>query len=259
MESQGGGSFLVMRASTALRLGLPVRAVVAFAGSYGDGVQTSIPAPGLGALSAAHGGPDSPLARALRVHGLQPDDVAVVSKHDTSTHANDPNEAQIHATISQALGRSEGAPLRVVSQKSVTGHAKGGAAAWQMAGLCDVFATGIVPGNQNLTSVDPKVTPGPVVVDHRNLRRAEPVRAALLTSLGFGHVSALVALAHPAVFWSALSDEQRDDYARRSAERVEQGRSQLLAARYGGEPIFHRRTERPDKNVEIDLLIGARA
>lgn len=86
MESQGGGSFLVMRASTALRLGLPVRAVVAFAGSYGDGVQTSIPAPGLGALSAAHGGPDSPLARALQAHGLQPDDVAVVSKHDTHPH-----------------------------------------------------------------------------------------------------------------------------------------------------------------------------
>lgn len=117
--------------------------------------------------------------------------------------------------------------------------------------------TRIVPGNQNLTSVDPKVTPGPVVVDHRNLRRAEPVRAALLTSLGFGHVSALVALAHPAVFLAALSDEQREDYARRSAERAEQGRSQLLAARYGREPIFRRRTERPEKNVEIDLLIGA--
>lgn len=259
VESQGGGSFLVMRASTALGLGLPVRAVVAFAGSYGDGVQTSIPAPGLGALSAAHGGPDSPLATALRAHGLHPDDVAVVSKHDTSTHANDPNEAQIHATISQALGRSTGAPLRVVSQKSVTGHAKGGAAAWQLAGLCDVFATGIVPGNHNLTSVDPRVTPGPVVVDHRNLRLAEPVRAALLTSLGFGHVSALVALAHPAVFWSALSAEQRDEYARRSSERVEQGRSQLLAARYGGDPVFRRRTERMDKNVEIDLLIGASA
>ncbi|HQR79303.1 MAG TPA: DUF1729 domain-containing protein [Actinomycetota bacterium] len=256
VESQGGGSFLVMRGSVALRLGLPVRAVVAYAGSFGDGLHTSIPAPGLGALNAAHGGPDSPLARALRAHGLTPDDIAVVSKHDTSTHANDPNEALIHATIQQALGRSEGAPLRVVSQKSVTGHAKGGAAAWQLAGLCDVFATGIVPGNRNLVGVDPQVTPGPLVVDYRPLRRHEPVRAAVLTSLGFGHVSALVALAHPAVFTAAVPEHLREDYLRRSAARRLRGQRALLAARYGGPPVFVRRTQRPARTEEIDLLIG---
>jgi len=257
VESQGGGSFLVVRGSVALRLGLPVRAVVAYAGSFGDGVHTSIPAPGLGALTAARGGEDSPLAQALRQYGLTPDDIAVVSKHDTSTLANDPNEALIHATIQEALGRSEGAPLRVISQKSVTGHAKGGAAAWQLAGLCDVLATGIIPGNQNLIAVDPQVTPGPLVVDYRRLRRQEPVRAAVLTSLGFGHVSALVALTHPAVFLAAVPVPLREDYRRRSGARRLRGRRSLLAARYGGPPVFQRRTQRLERKEEIDMLIGA--
>ncbi|HSO05036.1 MAG TPA: beta-ketoacyl synthase N-terminal-like domain-containing protein, partial [Candidatus Limnocylindrales bacterium] len=150
VESQGGGSFIICRGSVALALGLPVRAVVGYAASFGDGIHTSIPAPGLGALGSVRGGVDSPLGRALAALGLTADDVAVVSKHDTSTEANDPNEAFIHETIQQALGRTPGAPLRVLSQKSLTGHSKGGAAAWQMAGLCDVFETGTVPGNANL-------------------------------------------------------------------------------------------------------------
>lgn len=259
VEAQGGGSFLVVRGSVALRLGLPVRAVVAYAASFGDGVQTSIPAPGLGALGAARGGRASALATGLRAHGLDVDDIAVVSKHDTSTRANDPNEALIHATINRALGRSDGNPLRVISQKSVTGHAKGGAAAWQIAGLCDVFATGIVPGNKNLVSVDPEVTPPPLVVDNLPLHRADPVRAAVLTSLGFGHVNAVVALAHPAVFTAAVPDTERADYLRRSAQRRLDGAWRLLAAQYGGPAVFARRTERPHQDDEIALLIGDNA
>jgi fatty acid synthase len=244
VESQGGGSFLICRGSVALALGLPVRAVVGYAASFGDGIHTSIPAPGLGALGAARGGAESPLARALADLGLSADDVAVVSKHDTSTEANDPNEAFIHATIQEALGRSAGAPLRVISQKSLTGHAKGGAAAWQMAGLCDVFATGIVPGNRNLVSVDPRVTPEPLVVDYRPLRRHEQVRAGLVTSLGFGHVSAVVALAHPDVFAEAIPAERRAGYLQRAHERRVAGARRRLAAVHGGEAALTRRTDR---------------
>jgi hypothetical protein len=38
----------------------------------------------------------------------------------------------------------------------------------------------------------------------RPLRLAEPLRAGLVTSLGFGHVSALLALAHPDTFLAAV-------------------------------------------------------
>ena len=108
--------------------------VVAWAGSYADGAHTSIPAPGLGALGAGRGGKRSPLARGLAQLGLTADDLAVVSKHDTSTKANDPNESDLHERLGAAIGRSDGNPLFVVSQKSLTGHAKGGAAAFQLIG-----------------------------------------------------------------------------------------------------------------------------
>ncbi len=245
VESQGGGSFIICRGSVALALGLPVRAVVGYAASFGDGIHTSIPAPGLGALGCVRGGVDSPLGRALATLGLAADDVTVVSKHDTSTEANDPNEAFVHETIQQALGRTPGAPLRVISQKSLTGHSKGGAAAWQMAGLCDVFETGTVPGNANLVSADPRVTPGDaLVVDYKSLHRVEPVRAALVTSLGFGHVSAVVALAHPDVFVEAIPEEQRSAYVQRAHERRVSGARARLVAAYGGDPVFDRRTDR---------------
>jgi fatty acid synthase len=244
VEAQGGGSFLVCRGSVALRLGLPVRAVLAYAGSFGDGIHTSIPAPGLGALGSVRGGADSPLGRALAELGLTADDIAVVSKHDTSTEANDPNEAFVHATIQAALRRTPGNPLRVISQKALTGHAKGGAAAWQVAGLCDVLETGVVPGNPNLLSVDPRVAPEPLVVDHRPLLRHEPVRAGLLTSLGFGHVSAVVALAHPDVFVAALPAAERAGYLARAQARRVAGARQRLAAQHAGPAVLDRRTDR---------------
>lgn len=245
VESAGGGSLVVCRGSVALELGLPVRAVLAMASSHADGLQRSIPAPGLGALSVARGGADSHLARALRCHGLTADDIAVVSKHDTSTRANDPNEAAIHERVAELIGRSAGNPMRVVSQKSLTGHSKGGAAAWQVAGLCDVFDKATVPGNRNLDSVDPDVVQGPwLVVDDRPLHMHEPPKAALLTSLGFGHVSAVVLLVHPAAFHEALSPKRRATW-RRSAERrrreaFRERRWQLI----GGPPAFVSRDTR---------------
>ena len=61
-KSQGGGTILLARGDLALEMGLPVLAVVGYASSFGDGVHTSIPAPGLGALGAGRGGKQSQLA-----------------------------------------------------------------------------------------------------------------------------------------------------------------------------------------------------
>jgi len=125
LESQGGGTILVTRGDIAEKLGLPVAAVVGFIHSYADGAHTSIPAPGLGALAAGLGGKDSKLVHDLAKLGVSADDIAVVSKHDTSTNANDPNESELHNTLAHAIGRTDGNPLFVISQKTLTGHAKG--------------------------------------------------------------------------------------------------------------------------------------
>ena len=154
VEAQGGGTILLARGDLALKMGLPVLGVVAYAQSFGDGVHTSIPAPGLGALAAGRGGRNSQLAASLAKLGVGADDVAVISKHDTSTLANDPNETELHERLAAALGRSAGAPLFVVSQKSLTGHAKGGAAVFQLMGLCQMLRDGVVPPNRSLDCVD---------------------------------------------------------------------------------------------------------
>lgn len=91
----------------------------------------------------------APLRRALAVWGLTADDIGVLSIHGTSTVANEENETLIWNDIFTTIGRTPGNAVPVVAQKSLLGHAKGGAAGWQMAGVLQSVITGIVPGNRN--------------------------------------------------------------------------------------------------------------
>ncbi|GJN99974.1 type I polyketide synthase [Mycobacterium marinum] len=252
VEAQGGGTILLARGDLALKMGLPVLAVVAFAQSFGDGVHTSIPAPGLGALGAGRGGRDSALARALAKLGVGADDIAIISKHDTSTLANDPNETELHERLADSLGRSEGAPLFVVSQKSMTGHAKGGAAVFQMMGLCQILRDGVIPPNRSLDCVDDELAGAAHFVWVRDALRLGgkfPLKAGMLTSLGFGHVSGLVALVHPQAFIASLAPEQRADYQRRADARLLAGQRRLASSMAGGEPMYQRP---PDRRFDHD-------
>lgn len=268
VEAQGGGTILLARGDLALRMGLPVLAVVAFAQSFGDGVHTSIPAAGLGALGAGRGGKDSPLARALAKLGVAADDVAVISKHDTSTLANDPNETELHERLADALGRSEGAPLFVVSQKSLTGHAKGGAAVFQMMGLCQILRDGVIPPNRSLDCVDDELAGSAHFVWVRDTLRLGgkfPLKAGMLTSLGFGHVSGLVALVHPQAFIASLDPAQRADYQRRADARLLAGQRRLASAIAGGAPMYQRPGDRrfdhhaPERPQEASMLLNPAA
>jgi fatty acid synthase, bacteria type len=268
VEAQGGGTILLARGDLALKMGLPVLAVVAFAQSFGDGVHTSIPAPGLGALGAGRGGKDSPLARALAKLGVGADDVAVISKHDTSTLANDPNETELHERLADSLGRSEGAPLFIVSQKSLTGHAKGGAAVFQMMGLCQMLRDGVIPPNRSLDCVDDELAGSAHFVWVRDTLRLGgkfPLKAGMLTSLGFGHVSGLVALVHPQAFIASLDADQREDYQRRADARLLAGQRRLASAIAGGAPMYERPPDRrfdhhaPEKRQEAAMLLNPAA
>ncbi|MEV0367118.1 fatty acid synthase subunit beta domain-containing protein [Nocardia fusca] len=247
VESQGGGTVLLARGDVALEMGLPVLGVVAYAQSYADGVHTSIPAPGLGALGAGRGGRESRFAAELRKLGVGPDDIAVVSKHDTSTAANDPNESELHERLAAAIGRSDGAPLFVVSQKSLTGHAKGGAAAFQLIGLCQVLENGVVPPNRSLDCVDEKMADYPHLVWVREALRFGdrfPLKAGLVTSLGFGHVSGLLAVVHPEAFVQAIEPARRAEYQRRAQERLLAGRQRIVEAMCGGAALYERPADR---------------
>jgi fatty acid synthase len=244
VESQGGGTILLARGDVAARMGLPVLGVVAYAGSFADGVHTSIPAPGIGALAAGLGGRRSALARGLASVGLTADDVAVLSKHDTSTGVNERNESELHERLAAAIGRSDGNPLFVVSQKTLTGHAKGGAAAFQIIGLCQVLTGGVVPPNRSLDCVMDDLAEHEHLVWLREPLRTGQLKAGLVTSLGFGHVAGLLAIVHPQGFVATLSDDERDAYLARAEERQIEGRMRLVRAMYGGDPLYSRPGDR---------------
>ena len=262
LESQGGGTILVTRGDIAEKLGLPVAAVVGFIHSYADGAHTSIPAPGLGALAAGMGGKDSKLVRDLAKLGVSADDIAVVSKHDTSTNANDPNESELHNTLAHAIGRTDGNPLFVISQKTLTGHAKGGACIFQVNGLTQLFKSGVIPANASLDCVDPKLQRDDHMVWVRKPLRigggedefgretaGRPVKAGLATSLGFGHVSGFVALVHPGAFEATVAkadgEAALEAWRERANARLAAGQRHLEEGMMGRaalyEPIDNRR------------------
>ena len=262
VESQGGGTILLTRGDIALKLGLPVAGVIGFVHSYADGAHTSIPAPGLGALAAGMGGKDSKLVRDLARLGVTPDDIAVVSKHDTSTNANDPNESELHNTLAHAIGRADGNPLFVISQKTLTGHAKGGACIFQVNGLTQLFKSGVIPANAALDCVDPKLMRDDHMVWVRKPLRigggedefgretaGRPVKAGLATSLGFGHVSGFVALVHPGAFEAAVAkadgEAALEAWRERANARLAAGQRHLEEGMMGRaalyEPIDNRR------------------
>lgn len=250
------------RGDIAEKLGLPVAAVVGFIHSYADGAHTSIPAPGLGALAAGLGGKDSKLVHDLAKLGVSADDIAVVSKHDTSTNANDPNESELHNTLAHAIGRTDGNPLFVISQKTLTGHAKGGACIFQVNGLTQLFKSGVIPANAALDCVDPKLQRDDHMVWVRKPLRigggedefgretaGRPVKAGLATSLGFGHVSGFVALVHPGAFEAAVAkadgEAALEAWRERANARLAAGQRHLEEGMMGRaalyEPIDNRR------------------
>ena len=88
-----------------------------------------------------------------------------------------------------------------------------------MMGLCQMLRDGVIPPNRSLDCVDDELAGSAHFVWVREtLRLGEkfPLKAGLVTSLGFGHVSGLVALVHPQAFLAALDPEQREDYQRRA-------------------------------------------
>ena len=88
-----------------------------------------------------------------------------------------------------------------------------------------------------------------------------PLKAGLLTSLGFGHVSGLIALVHPQAFVACLDPEQRRAYQQRAGARVLAGQHRLASAIAGGRPLYERPADRrfgdgdSEKRQEAEMLL----
>lgn len=118
-----------------------------------------------------------------------------------------PTSRSCTSGLPNSLGRSEGAPLFIVSQKALTGHAKGGAAVFQMMGWCQILRDGVIPPNRWTASTRSWRRRGTLRVVPRRIRMGDkyPLKAGLVTSLGFRPRVGLVALVHPQAFLATHS------------------------------------------------------
>ncbi|KAK3693106.1 putative fatty acid synthase alpha subunit FasA [Podospora appendiculata] len=161
----------------------------------------------------------SPLRAALAAWGLTPDDLAVASFHGTSTKANDINESRLINDQMVHLARTPGNPLLVVAQKHLTGHPKGAAAAWQLNGIMQMFATSLVPGNRNADDVDPALREFEHLVYPSAPIAGVDIKACMLTSFGFGQKGGVVLAVSPRLLAAALSPAEYGGYVERVATR----------------------------------------
>jgi phosphopantetheine--protein transferase-like protein len=161
----------------------------------------------------------APLRGALAVFGLGIDDIRVASFHGTSTKLNDVNESEVTQRQMESLQRSEGNPLLVVCQKSLTGHPKGAAASWMLNGLLQIMSSGLVPGNRNADDIDAALREFTHLVYPSKSIQTDGIDAALMKSFGFGQAGAEILLIHPDHLLSAIPSDLYIAYKKKRAKR----------------------------------------
>jgi fatty acid synthase subunit alpha len=172
----------------------------------------------------------APLRRALAVWGLDADSIGVISCHGTSTKANDKNESGVYNLQFEQLGRTPGNAVPVITQKYLTGHPKGGAAAWMFNGMMQVLQTALIPGNRNADNIADELRAFPHLFYPSKPIQHVQLEAGLLTSFGFGQVGGQVAVIHPRYLLASLQSSQYDRYANLRSERQLAAYSRMTSA-----------------------------
>ncbi|KAH8100945.1 fatty acid synthase [Cristinia sonorae] len=162
----------------------------------------------------------APLQRALAVWGLNADDIGVLSIHGTSTGANEANETHIWNDVFANLNRTPGNAVPIMAQKSLCGHAKGGSAAWQLAGLMQSVYHGVVPGNRNADNVDAAFREYTHLVFPSKTIYTDGIRAGIMSSFGFGQVGGTVLVINPRYVFGAVSPAAYEAYKTKNRVRA---------------------------------------
>ncbi len=161
----------------------------------------------------------APLRRALAVWGLDADSVGAVSCHGTSTKANDKNESSVYNMQFEQLGRAPGNAVPVIAQKSLTGHPKGGAAAWMFNGMLQTINSALVPGNHNADNISDELRAFPHLFYPAKPIQHVRLECGLLTSFGFGQVGGQAAIVHPRYLYAALEPQDLASYSEKRRKR----------------------------------------
>jgi 3-oxoacyl-[acyl-carrier-protein] synthase II len=168
---EGAGMLVLEEMEHAKARGATIIAELAGFGQTADAYHITAPATGgEGAVRA--------MRAALRAAGVEPEEVAYINAHGTSTPANDVNETM---AIKTTFG-DHASTLVVGSTKSMTGHTLGAAGGLEAVITALVCRDGVIPPTINYSEPDPEcdldyATEGAV---HRQ------VDVALSNSFGFG-------------------------------------------------------------------------
>jgi 3-oxoacyl-[acyl-carrier-protein] synthase II len=177
---EGAGAVVLEERDHALARGAPIYAEVRGYGSTISGHNLTDPSPGGECEERA-------MRLALREGGLQPEQIAYVAAHGTSTAKNDAVETR----AIRSLFGSHASRLLVSSNKAQLGHTL------SAAGVCNVIcatraiAEGCVPPTAHYRTPDPECD-----LDYvPNVYRRANVEAALANAFAFGGQNAVLALA----------------------------------------------------------------
>lgn len=139
--------------------------------------------------------------------------------HGTSTKANDKNESNAFNSQFEHLGRTKGNACPVIAQKWLTGHPKGGAAAWMMNGMIQTIQASLIPGNRNADNIAPEMQAFQYLVYPSRSIQTDGIKAGLLKSFGFGQVGGEALVLHPSHLLGALEPYQYAKYRSENAAR----------------------------------------
>ena len=174
---EGAGILVLEEMERARGRGATIYAEVAGYGMSADAYHMTQPDPDAKGVSIC-------MQRALDDAGLEPDAVAYVNAHGTSTPYNDKFET---LAIKKVFG-DHAYELAVSSTKSMTGHLLGAAGGVEGVFTALAVREGVVPPTRNWEHPD-----GDCDLDYvPNEARAMPVPAAMSNSLGFGGTNACV-------------------------------------------------------------------
>ncbi len=180
VPGEGAAFVLLESLAEAEAGGCTALAAVTGTASTTDGHHPVMPHPdGTHALAAVRG--------ALRRAGREPDEIASVNSHGTSTPRNDAIEA---AVLDQVFGRR----LPVTATKGMTGHMLGASGAFEALIAAHTARTGIVPPTAGTRDLDPAIGQD-IVTGVARAGRPGPV---LSTSFGFGGQNTALVLEPPA-------------------------------------------------------------
>ena len=172
---EGSGILVLEEYEHAKARGAHIYAELLGFGMSGDAYHISSPPPeGEGAQRC--------MTAALRSAGVNPEQIAYINAHGTSTLINDIYESE---AILKVFG-SAASRLMISSTKGVTGHCLGAAGGIEAVFLAKAIAASTVPPTANLEEVDPKCTLDYVPRHARALK----INYGMSNSFGFGGTNA---------------------------------------------------------------------